>query len=80
MICPGYTATERLEELAADLAGRRGVSVEEVRGEWASGTPLRRIGRPEEIADLAVFLASDRASFLTGTVIAVDGGRTRGLL
>jgi 3-oxoacyl-[acyl-carrier protein] reductase len=80
VVCPGYTATERLMELSADVAGRRGTDAEAIRAEWASGIPLGRIGRPEEVADLAVYLASDRASYLTGTVVAADGGRCQGLL
>ncbi|MGD8377903.1 MAG: SDR family oxidoreductase [Acidobacteriota bacterium] len=80
VVCPGFTDTERLGELADRVAAERGCGAEAVRDEWAARNPLRRIGRPEEIADLAVFLASDRASYITGTTIAVDGGRTRGLL
>jgi 3-oxoacyl-[acyl-carrier protein] reductase len=80
VLCPGFTATGRLEDLAARLAAARGTTPDAVREEWSAGTPLRRIGLPEEIADLAVFLASDRAAYVTGTVVAADGGRTRGLL
>ena len=80
VLCPGYTATDRLAELEEKMAQRRGVSATEVRREWAAGTPLRRIGKPQEIADLAVYLASGRASYITGTVIAADGGRAAGLL
>ena len=47
--------------------------------EWPD-IPLRRLGRPEEIGDVVCFLASDRASYVTGAVVRVDGGRTRGLL
>jgi 3-oxoacyl-[acyl-carrier protein] reductase len=69
-IAPGRIDTERLAEVypsgptEADLLR----------------IPLRRIGRPEEIADVVCFLASDRASYVTGTTIAVDGGLTRGLI
>lgn len=80
VVCPGYTATERLDELAGQLARQRGMEAEAVRAEWAAGTPLGRIARPEEIADLSVYLASGRASYVTGTVVAADGGRARGLL
>jgi len=55
------------------LAGR------ELPTEWPD-IPLRRLGRPEEIGDVVCFLASDRASYVTGAVVRVDGGRTRGLL
>ncbi len=78
-VCPGYTATARLIELAGTLAAREGVPVDQIRSRWTSQIPLRRLGEPEELANLVVFLASERASYITGTSIAVDGGIVRGL-
>lgn len=76
-ICPGYMRTARLEQLAAEVAGRRDVDVEAVYEAWAAVAPLQRIGDPAELAALAVFLASDRAGYVHGTTIAVDGGRNQ---
>jgi 3-oxoacyl-[acyl-carrier protein] reductase len=70
-ICPGYTATARLESLAEKTPGAR--------ERWEAQIPLGRIGEPEEFANLVVFLASERASYITGASIAVDGGWVRGL-
>ncbi len=78
-VCPGYTATDRLLSLAGRMAEREGVTPEEVGSRWAAQVPLRRIGKPEELADLVVFLASERASYITGVSIAVDGGIVKGL-
>ena len=78
-VCPGYTATARLGSLSQRLADKEGVSSKEIEGRWAGQTPLRRIGQPEEFANLVVFLASERASYITGVSIAVDGGIVKGL-
>ncbi|MGH9663539.1 MAG: SDR family oxidoreductase, partial [Bryobacteraceae bacterium] len=78
-VCPGYTLTARLDELANKLAASGGASREEVEERWTSQVPLRRLATPEEFADVVVFLASERASYITGASIAVDGGFVKGL-
>ncbi len=76
---PGYTATDRLKELAASQAQAAGVPEDEVFRRWAAGAPLQRIARPEEVADTIVWLASERASFISGQTVLVDGGAYKGL-
>jgi 3-oxoacyl-[acyl-carrier protein] reductase len=78
-VAPGYTATERLKELAGTRALAAGISEKEIYERWAADAPVRRLGRPEEIADTIVWLASDRASYITGQTILVDGGIYKGL-
>ncbi|HWN97814.1 MAG TPA: SDR family oxidoreductase [Blastocatellia bacterium] len=79
-VCPGYHLTERLASLASRTAEKEGVPAEEVYARWAASTPMKRIGDPKEFAALVVFLCSEQASYLTGTVIQVDGGAYRGLI
>jgi 3-oxoacyl-[acyl-carrier protein] reductase len=79
-VMPGYTRTERLEELANRVAERKGLSHERRFDAWNDEIPMRRLGEPHELAALIAFLASERASFITGQSIAVDGGWIRSLL
>src|SRR5437016_12015651 len=78
-VAPGYTATERLNELAGTRALAANVSVAEIHEKWAQEIPLHRLARPEEVADAIIWLASDRASYVTGQTILVDGGRYPGV-
>ena len=79
-VLPGYTATDRLLTSAARMAAEQGVAREAIIGRWTSNIPLGRVATPEEVADVLVFLASERASYITGQSILVDGGFARGLL
>ena len=77
--CPGYTLTDRLGELSEKLAKVDGSTPQQVQQRWANQIPMGRLGTPEEFANLVVFLASERASYITGVSIAVDGGFVRGI-
>ncbi len=79
-VMPGYTQTRRLRELAADLAARARVEEADVERQWTAQIPAGRLGKPEELAALVAFLASERAGYITGSSIAVDGGFARSLL
>lgn len=79
-ILPGYTRTERVESLARATAERDGTTIDELQKKWVNEIPMRRLGDPREFAALAAFLASERASYITGTSITVDGGWTRSVL
>jgi 3-oxoacyl-[acyl-carrier protein] reductase len=73
-VAPGYTLTSRLYELALVTEKSSGISHEEVLSEMAKSVPMKRLGSAEEIAAMVVFLASEQASYITGTTIQVDGG------
>jgi 3-oxoacyl-[acyl-carrier protein] reductase len=77
---PGYTRTERVEQLNAATAAREGITVDDVSRRIESQIPMRRLGEPHEFAALAAFLASEQAAYITGQSIAVDGGWIRSLL
>lgn len=78
-ILPGYTATERVEELAQNLAEKEGVDTRVIRSRWEAEIPLGRLAEPREFAAMAAFLVSERASYITGSSAAVDGGWIRSL-
>ncbi|OZI60417.1 SDR family oxidoreductase [Bordetella genomosp. 11] len=73
-INPGATVTERVQEGLAVEAKSQGVSIEEARRQGEASIPLGRYAEPEEVADVAVFLASDRASYVIGAVVPMTGG------
>jgi 3-oxoacyl-[acyl-carrier protein] reductase len=75
-VLPGFTKTKRLESLAATVAANRKLSVAEIENEWKEEIPMKRFGDASEIAAVAAFLASPAASYVSGTSIPVDGGRT----
>jgi 3-oxoacyl-[acyl-carrier protein] reductase len=74
IIAPGRIATDRIRFLDEAKAKREGRSIEEVREESTASIPVGRYGKPEEYADAVAFLASSRASYITGSIIRVDGG------
>ena len=79
-VMPGYTATERLQQLASRTAETKGITVDEVTATWQAEIPMGRLAEPKELAALVAFLASERAAYITGTSIPVDGGWIRALL
>jgi 3-oxoacyl-[acyl-carrier protein] reductase len=78
-VAPGYTATERLQELAGVRALAAGVTREQIHQDWTAEIPLRRLGDPKDIADVILWLASERAAYVTGQTVLADGGIYRGL-
>jgi 3-oxoacyl-[acyl-carrier protein] reductase len=76
---PGFTATDRLKELAKARSSATGKSEQDIFNSWALDSSLKRIGEPREVAETIVWLASDRASFITGQTVLVDGGAYKGL-
>jgi 3-oxoacyl-[acyl-carrier protein] reductase len=78
-VAPGFTTTERLKELAGTRALAAGVPAEKIYEQWAAEAPVKRLAEPKEVADAILWLASERASYITGQTVLVDGGIYRGL-
>ena len=79
-LMPGYTRTDRVEQLARAASEKSGASAKDAFAKWEREIPMGRLGEPREFAALAAFLASERASYITGSSIAVDGGWIRSIL
>ncbi len=79
-LCPGYTMTDRLKNFAKDLSKSSRVSVGQIFNSWQRAIPANRLAEPAEIGYLVAFLASEKAAYITGAAIQIDGGFTRGLL
>jgi 3-oxoacyl-[acyl-carrier protein] reductase len=79
-VCPGIIFTDRIKQLATVRAEEAGISFDAALEKMTADIPLGRIGDPEEFANLVVFLASERASYITGATIQADGGMVRSLL
>ncbi|MCP4976674.1 MAG: SDR family oxidoreductase [Maribacter sp.] len=78
-ILTGYFDTERINDLNATKAEQLGISIDEVKSKMEQQVPMKRIGNPREYAFLVAFLASEKASYITGTQIPIDGGLLRSL-
>ncbi|MBN2170437.1 MAG: SDR family oxidoreductase [Candidatus Krumholzibacteriota bacterium] len=78
-VAPGWTRTERVAELSEARAAATGRAVADIEEEWIRAIPLGRLASPREIAAVVAFLAGERASYVTGQMIAVDGGHARSL-
>ncbi len=79
-VCPGPILTERQTTLLQDVVRLKGITFDEAQREATSAIPLKRMGRPEEVADVVAFLASERASYITGSLVIVDGGLHRAMV
>lgn len=79
-VCPGIIFTDRIKQLASVRAEESGITYDQALENMTANIPLGRIGDPEEFANLVVFLASEKSSYITGTTIQVDGGMVRSLL
>lgn len=78
-VCPGYILTDRLRGFISMMAGQTGMTREAYEAQTLRDVPAGRFGTPEEFANVVAFLASERAGYLTGSLITIDGGLVKGL-
>lgn len=78
-VCPGHYLTKRQEKIINKRSTEHDITADEYIKQHSSEIPVGRFGKPEELANMIVFLASERASYITGTTISVDGGLVKGL-
>ncbi|MFA6467364.1 MAG: SDR family oxidoreductase [Bacteroidota bacterium] len=78
-VCPGHIFTHCQEELSQYRSKEKNISMEQYLEESASNIPTGRLGKPEELGDVIAFLASEKASYINGTNILVDGGQAKGI-
>jgi 3-oxoacyl-[acyl-carrier protein] reductase len=76
-VCPGYTRTERVDAILESQSSSSGLSKEEIEKTIADNIPMKRVGEPEDLAGLITFLASEKANYMTGLAVQVDGGSAR---
>ncbi len=80
VVCPGYMQTERVDDLVRERAAREKRGSKEILSELVTRIPMRRMGRPEELAHAVAFLSSEQAGYITGVALQVDGGYIRNIL
>lgn len=80
VVCPGYILTSRVENLLKSRMKKENITYDEAYKKAVHNIPMQRIGKPNELADVITFLASEKASYMTGTVIPVDGGYLKGII
>ena len=76
-VCPGYTRTERVEAILETQSNSSGLKKEEIEKSIAENIPMKRVGEAEDLAGLITFIASEKADYMTGLAIQVDGGSAR---
>ena len=76
-VCPGYTRTERVEAILESQSNASGLKKEDIEKSIANNIPMKRVGEAEDLAGLITFLASEKANYMTGLAVQVDGGSAR---